>query len=295
MGELRVQLQQRLAIDERYVPVGSVWRLEAGDPSLLNEIRPQLGMLADGGPVTKWFDKHSAEDGLTADTNVSTPLDLVVSIIKAIRRRSKHVAHVQDDVDRFIANVAVGVQELTGFALPTRGRDNAIYCRQFATSVSRVYGELIARMQRFTRTMVIFVMGVPRCGGPPSFHAWNWLVEFDSGQIWAFDPQNVDGGTQYANASALLYTFAELKEQRVAVPGLRRFIRRHESVHGGMTLFQLARHPIDRDSRREIVRRLETSNFKRLVPDWQGEIEKCGHYWGDGRASVEDLVRFSDG
>jgi hypothetical protein len=108
------------------------------------------------------------------------------------------------------------------------------------------------------------------------------------------DPQNVDAGAYYANVSALLYTFAELKAVGAAVPGLRKLVRRSQTVHGGMTLFQLARHPIDRASRAAIARRLRSGDFERLVAEWKPELESCEAQWGDGRVNVEDLVRFSD-
>ena len=293
MDGRRVLLQQRLAIDDTYVPVSTVRYPEPGDPAQLENIRPMLMTLAHGGPFTQWFDKRSAEAALQVSIP-NTPLDLVVAIIAAMRRTSKHIDKLDNEFQRTIAQVAVNVQEWTGFSIPMLGQSNAIYCRHFATSVSRAYSELTAKAGRFTKTAVLFVMGVPGCTGLPAFHAWNWLVDFDTGQVFAFEPQNVNSQRPYANASALLYTLAEMRANGAALTGLRRLVRRYDSVHGGMTLFQLARHPIDPASRHAIALRLRAASFGGVVPEWERELEWCDRSWRVGRVNVEDLVRFSD-
>ena len=182
--------------------------------------------------------------------------------------------------------------------MPQLGDRHAMVCRHYATSVSRVYGELAARAdtRELARTAVLFVMGVPSCDGPPGLlHAWNWLVDFGWGKVWTFDPQNVETGTAYANVSSLLYTFAVMKKQGWPVPNVRAFVRRFESVHGGTTLFHLARHPISRGSRRAIVDRLRASHFERIVPTWQAELEAHDGYWGNVSLDVEHIVRYADG
>jgi hypothetical protein len=85
-----------------------------------------------------------------------------------------------------------------------------------------------------------------------------------------------------------------MKADGQPVPGLRALVRRYESVHGGTTLFHLARHPIDRASRHAITARLKASRFERVVPTWQEELEECDAVCGNCRVNVADLVRFAD-
>lgn len=103
--------------------------------------------------------------------------------------------------------------------------------------MSRVYCELASTVKRFAATTVLFIMGVPTCEPAVGrLHAWNWLVDFEHGRVWTFDPQNADLGRDYANVSSLLYTLAAMKADGYAVPGLRSLVRRYGSVHGGTTL-----------------------------------------------------------
>jgi hypothetical protein len=74
-------------------------------------------------------------------------------------------------------------------SIPQLGESNAIWCRHFATSVSRAYCESAETVERFENTAVLFIMGVPSCERRLSLHAWNWLVDFNYGRVWAFDPR----------------------------------------------------------------------------------------------------------
>ncbi len=305
--DLRLRLQQRLVIDESYVSIGGLTRIGGGEPKLLNKIRPPLMLLANGGPFTKWFDSQSAEDGVQLENHAAltelatrpdtarAPQDLVRAICELLRERSTHLERVEDDYERFFARITVNVQERTGLAIPQLGDSNAIWCRHFATSMSRVYCELASTVERFAATAVLFIMGVPTCERAVGrLHAWNWLVDFEHGRVWSFDPQNEDLGRDYANVSSLLYTLAAMKADGYAVPGLRSLVRRYESVHGGTTLFHLARHPIDRPSRHAIMARLRSSHFERVIPTWHEELEECDAVWGNSRIDVAHFVRFAD-
>lgn len=295
--DLRMCLQQRLAIDDRYVAIGGLTRIGGGEPKLLDKVRSPLMQLAYGGPFVKWFD-NSADDGLELESMPVGPKDLVRAICNAIQQRSVHQFRVEDDLERWCSSIAINVQERTGLAIRQLFGSNAILCRHFATSVSRAYCELASTFEQFANTAVLFVMGVSSCRHEPlqdrGLHAWNWLVDFEHGRVWSFDPQREDLGRDYANVSSLLYTFATMKAQGEPVPGLRPFMRRYESVHGGTTLFHLARHPIDRASRHTIMARLESSHFERVIPTWREELEQCDAFWPETKCNVADLIRFAD-
>lgn len=288
-----MRLQQRLMFDDGYLGIGGLTRIGGGEPKLLNRLRSSLMLLAYGGPFVKWFD-DSADDGLELERVPIEPQELVRAICDVIRERSMHLELVEDDYERFFSRITINIQERTGISIPQLGESNAIWCRHFATSVSRAYCEFAETVERFENTAVLFIMGVPSCERRLSLHAWNWLVDFNYGRVWAFDPQNEDLGRDYTNVSSLLYTFAAMKAQGQPVPGLRALVRRYESVHGGTTLFHLARHPIDRASRHAIMARLKSSRFERVIPTWQEELEECDEVWGNCRVNVADLVRFAD-
>jgi hypothetical protein len=291
---LRTSLQQRLAFEDGYVSIGGLSRIGGGEPRLLGRIRSSLMLLAYGGPFIDWFD-NSANDGLEIETVPIEPQDLVREICNMVREGSTHLERVEDDFERFFARIAINIQQRTGISIPQLGESNAIWCRHFATSLSRAYCELAESVERFANTAVLFIMGVPSCErGIDGLHAWNWLVDFDHGRIWAFDPQVEDLGWDYPNVSSLLYTCAAMRTKGQPVPGLRALVRRYESVHGGTTLFHLARHPIDQASRHAIIARLRSSRFERVIPTWQQELEECDAIWGDSRVNVADLVRFAD-
>jgi hypothetical protein len=288
-----MRLQQRLVFDDGYLGIGGLTRIGGGEPKLLNRLRSSLMLLAYGGPFVKWFD-DSADDGLELETVPIEPQELVRAICDVIRERSMHLELVEDDYERFFSRITINLQERTGISIPQLGDSNAIWCRHFATSVSRAYCEFAETVERFENTAVLFIMGVPSCERDLSLHAWNWLVDFNYGRVWAFDPQNEDLGRDYTNVASLLYTFAAMKADGQPVPGLRALVRRYESVHGGTTLFHLARHPIDRASRHAIMARLKSSRFERVVPTWQEELEESDAVWGNCRVNVADLVRFAD-
>lgn len=292
--DLRMRLQQRLAFEDGYLAIGGLTRIGGGEPKLLNRLRSSLRLLAYGGPFVHWFD-NSADAGLELDEVPIEPQDLVRAICDVIRERSIHLERVEDDYERFFSRITINIQERTGISIPRLGESKAIWCRHYATSVSRAYCELAGTVERFANTAVLFIMGVPSCKRHLSLHAWNWLVDFNYGRVWAFDPQNEDLGRDYANVSALLYTCAAMRAEGQPVPGLRALVRRHESVHGGTTLFHLARHPIDRASRHAIMARLASSRFERVIPTWQEELDECNSIWGDSGVNVADLVRFADG
>jgi hypothetical protein len=292
--DLRLRLQQRLVIDDAYVSIGGLTRIGGGEAKLLNRIRAPLMQLAYGGPFLKWFD-NSADAALELRHLPRSPQDLVREICGLIQSRSLHLEHVEDDYERFFARIAINVKERTGLGIPQLSDSKAVWCRHYATSVSRAYCEIADSEESFSQTAVLFVMGVPSCERSAlSLHAWNWLVDFEYGRVWAFDPQFEDVGRDYANVSSLLYTFAALKADGQPVPGLRHLVRRHESVHGGTTLFHLARHPIDRASRHAIMARLRASRFERIIPTWEDELNESDAVWGNCRVDVAHIVRYAD-
>jgi hypothetical protein len=296
-GGIRTQIEQRLAIGIRHVPIHGLGSLDpGGSPGSLAMIRSALMTLANGGPFTRWFDDVALEAVLTEAPTFDTPTGLCRSLCDRARAGSKHVDRMDDDLEWLSGRLTIGAQERFGLALPHLSDSKPAYCRHFATTVSRAYSAVTASTERFTDTAVLFIMGLPQCGAEPGrLHAWNWLVDFERGTIAAFDPQSHAHGDRYANVSALLYTLAAAGIPYSNIPGLRLLVRRPDSVHGGTVLFHLARHPIDRPSRHKIASRLRATNFERVVPGWEHELAAWDAlYRADGRGvSAGEIVRFA--
>lgn len=300
-GDLRTRLEQRLVIGRSHIGIGSLHGDEAtGSATTLGFIRTALERLGDGGPYTRWID----EDAVAAatDLNVNHPFtsatDLCRALCARIQAHSTHVDKIDDDLERFSARLSVSVGERFGLELPHLSQSNPAYCRHFASSLSRAYSEVTRLLNRFQHTAIVFVMGIPQCDArtPGGLHAWNWLVDFDRGTVMSFDPQNTNFGNQYANVSSLLYTLATLRERGEGIPGMRLLVRRHDSLHGGTILFHLARHPIDRGSRWKIASRLRATQFERIVPGWEQELEAWDKVWrrSEWEIPADDIARFAD-
>jgi hypothetical protein len=271
-----------------------------GSPRGLGLIRTALDLLADGGPYTRWIDEGAVDAAADVDPaqDFASPAELCRVLCERIQAHSVHVDRIDDDLERFTARLSVQVSERIGVNLPHLAASNPAYCRHFASSLSRAYSEVIRRIERFQDTAVLFVMGIPQCDAhtPGGLHAWNWLVDFERGTVAAFDPQNVACGSDYANASSLLYTLAALRRRGEGIPGLRSLVRRHDSLHGGTILFHLARHPIDRGSRWKIASRLRATNFERVVAGWERELEAWDKVWRrtEWEIPADDIARFAD-
>jgi hypothetical protein len=299
--DLRTSLEQRLAVGRSHVAIhGLGMEATTGSRHGLALVRTALDRLADGGPYTQWIDESAVDAAADIEPahDFASPAELCKTLCKRLQAHSVHVDRIDDDLERFTARLSVEVSERTGLNLPHLAASNPAYCRHFASSLSRAYSKVTRRIERFQDTAVLFVMGIPQCNGDTrgGIHAWNWLVDFEQGTVAAFDPQNVACGSNYANASSLLYTLAALRRRGEGIPGLRSLVRRHDSLHGGTILFHLARHPIDRDSRWKIASRLRATRFERVVPAWERELEAWDKVWRrtEWEIPADDITRFAD-
>ena len=301
-GGLRTSLERRLAIGRSHIAItGLNDENGEGSPSALALIRTALQRLADGGAHRKWIDEGAvaaATPELDRELSIESPADLCRVLCRRIQSHSTHVDTIDDDLERFSARLTVYAGERLGLDLPHLSASNPAYCRHFAASLSRAYSDAVRRLDRFHETAVLVVHGLPQCDGrtPGGLHAWNWLVDFERGTVASFDPQNAKHGGDYANVSSLLYTLAALRHRGQSIPGMRTLVRRHDSLHGGTILFHLARHPIDRASRWKIASRLRATNFARVIPDWERELDAWDRVWKrtEWEIPADDIARFAD-
>lgn len=294
---LRTRLEQRLAIGRSHVGIEALRPDESVGSQALALIRKPLEWLADGGPWESMVD----EDAVAAIVDFAmkepfrSPAHLCHLLSTRLRAHSTHVDTIDNGLERLSAHLSVRAGERFGLDVPHLSSTNPAYCRNFASSLSRAYSRVIHAKDCFHDTAVLYVGGLSQCDDDVDrrLHAWNWLVDFDRGTVAAFDPQNDVKGSCYANASALLYSLARLRGD--AIPGLHLLVRRHDSLHGGMILFHFARHPIDRGSRWKIASRLRATNFERIVPGWERELEAWDGIWkGEHEVPADDIARFAD-
>lgn len=294
---LRQQLEQRLVVGRAHIQVTSLdSATQRSAPAALAMIRSALGRLASGGPWPRWINDEAVAQIVDAPPLVSGR-DLCQELCRRIQSRWTHVEVIDDHLERFAARLSLAVKERTGFVLPHMSDSNPAWCRHFAATLSAAYARATEDVDHLANTSVLLIMGIPRpTFGPCRLHAWNWFVDFDAGTIAAFDPQNTIRGVDYANASALLYSLAAARQPGAPIPGVRLLVRRADSLHGGLLLFHLARHPIERSSRWKIAARLRAASFERVVPGWQQELEAWDDVWGEQERAVhvDDVIRFAD-